>query len=172
MSAQRLAERCEALGLPVKRSTIANLESGRRDTLTLTELVVLARALDVPPILLIYPVGYAETVEALPGQEVPPWTAAKWFTGEDSEARQVHAADRFRLHERWERAELEAELHIAEGNGSAEVWAQQKDRATDALMGVRESMRQAGLTPPPLRPYLAKIEASRLRGDGGAEAGP
>lgn len=60
---------------------IANMESGRRTSVGLSELLVLARALDVPPLELAFPVGQSELVEVLPGQEVGTWAAAKWFTG-------------------------------------------------------------------------------------------
>ncbi|MFC7326281.1 helix-turn-helix domain-containing protein [Marinactinospora rubrisoli] len=83
MSAQELADRCANLGMPLKRSVLANLESGRRTTVTLAELIVLARALGVPPLLLAFPVAQEEHTEVLPGQTVGTWAAAKWFTGDD-----------------------------------------------------------------------------------------
>lgn len=84
MSAQQLADATAELGHPVARSVIANLESGRRDTVSIAELVVLARALRVPPLLLVFPIGSEPTVEVLPGVQVPTWPAALWFTGEGS----------------------------------------------------------------------------------------
>lgn len=82
MTAQDLADACERLGLPMKRSVLSNLENSRRPTLTVPELVVLAKALGVPPILLVFPVGQEELVEIWPGKRVGTWQAAKWFTGE------------------------------------------------------------------------------------------
>lgn len=81
-SAQQLSSRCEALGVPIQRSVLANLESGRRTTVTVAEVTVLARALDVPPVALIYPVGYVADVEVSPGAWTSPLVAAKWFTGQ------------------------------------------------------------------------------------------
>lgn len=81
MSAQQVADRCEELGMLVPRSVIANLESGRRTTVTVAELLVLAEALHVPPAQLVFPVGYQEKVEALPGREVSPIRAVQWFSG-------------------------------------------------------------------------------------------
>lgn len=83
MSAQDLADACKALGLSFSRSAIANFESGRRPTISVAELTVLGKALDVPPIELVFPVGYQEEVEVLPGHELPAWTALKWFAGEE-----------------------------------------------------------------------------------------
>jgi transcriptional regulator with XRE-family HTH domain len=81
-SAQRLADECGKLGLEITRSTLADLENGRRVTLSVAELLVIARALDVPPLLLVFPAGSEETVEALPGTARPAWRAAQWITGE------------------------------------------------------------------------------------------
>lgn len=81
MSVQQLADECERLGWPIKRTVLSNLESGYRETITVPELVVLARALAVPAIQLLYPLGIAPTVELLPGVELPTEDAARWFTG-------------------------------------------------------------------------------------------
>lgn len=81
LSAQQLADACHALGHPVPRSVIANLESGRRETITAAELVVLARALDVPPVELLYPLGQVPAVEVVPGRSVATDEALLWFTG-------------------------------------------------------------------------------------------
>ena len=72
----------DELGVPIRRSVLANLESGRRSTLSVAELLVLARALGVAPLMLLFPIGAAETIEVLPGEEVPVFAAARWFTGE------------------------------------------------------------------------------------------
>ncbi|RBY94078.1 hypothetical protein DQ244_01570 [Blastococcus sp. TBT05-19] len=82
MSAQKLADATAELGLPMARSVIANLESGRRETVTLPELFVLARALGVPPLLLVFPVGRRETVDTLPGGPADTLEALDWFIGQ------------------------------------------------------------------------------------------
>jgi hypothetical protein len=60
---------------------IANLESGRREALSVAELLILAAALDVPPVMLIAAVGYEERVELLPGVEETAWRARGWILG-------------------------------------------------------------------------------------------
>jgi transcriptional regulator with XRE-family HTH domain len=82
MSAQQLSDACAELGLPIARAVLANLESGRRGTVSVPELFVLAKALGVPPLMLLFPVGRSEFMEVLPGREMDTWAAAKWFTGE------------------------------------------------------------------------------------------
>ncbi|MER5776844.1 helix-turn-helix transcriptional regulator [Streptomyces sp. NPDC002039] len=84
MSAQQLADRCAELGMPIARSVLANFESGRRPTLSVAELLVIAQALRVPPVALIVPVGYEPTVEVLPGLQAHAFEAAQWITGESS----------------------------------------------------------------------------------------
>ncbi|MFW5415717.1 helix-turn-helix transcriptional regulator [Nocardiopsis sp. CNT-189] len=84
MSAEQLAQKCTAAGLPMKRPVIANLESGRRPTVSLAELLILGKVLEVPPLLLIFPVGRTTVTEVVPGREAPTWLAAKWFTGEEA----------------------------------------------------------------------------------------
>lgn len=82
MSAQQLADRTAELGLPIPRSVLANLESGRRETVSIAEILILAAALDVAPIELISPVGFDQQVEMLPGRMIEPLSAMRWFTGE------------------------------------------------------------------------------------------
>lgn len=82
LTVQALADRCSSLGLPLDRSVLAKLEKGLRQTITVGEVLVLAKALEVPPLLLIIPVGDAELWEVFPGYEVPPWSAAQWLAGE------------------------------------------------------------------------------------------
>jgi transcriptional regulator with XRE-family HTH domain len=82
LTAEQLAARCSQLGLSLNRSVIANLESGRRPLTSVAELLVLARALEVPPVRLVVPLGHAETIEVSPGKNAAVWDAFRWFVGE------------------------------------------------------------------------------------------
>lgn len=82
MSAQQLADKTDELGMPIARSVLANLESGRRETVSVAEVLVLAAALGVSPIELMCPVGFDEQTEMLPGRMMDPLAAMRWFTGE------------------------------------------------------------------------------------------
>jgi transcriptional regulator with XRE-family HTH domain len=82
MSAQQLADRTAELGMEIPRSVIANLESGRRETVTVPELQVLAAALHVAPVELACPAGFDEQTEILPDRMVDPLSASHWFRGE------------------------------------------------------------------------------------------
>jgi transcriptional regulator with XRE-family HTH domain len=81
LSAQQVADRCDRLGFPVPRSVVANLENGRRETLGVAELLMLAAALEVPPLDLLVPLGREPETEILPGVHVASWDAAQWVTG-------------------------------------------------------------------------------------------
>jgi transcriptional regulator with XRE-family HTH domain len=82
MSVQKLADKTDELGMLIPRSVLANLESGRRDTISVAEVLVLAAALDVTPIDLICPAGFDKQTEMLPGAMMDPLSAMRWFTGE------------------------------------------------------------------------------------------
>lgn len=74
-----LSERCAELGHPIPRNTVVGLETGRRETLTLGELVIIGAALEVAPALLAFPAN--EFVQYLPGERVTSYEAMEAFTG-------------------------------------------------------------------------------------------
>jgi len=89
LTGQQLANDTERLGYPITRSQVANYESGRKQSLDVAELLVLAAALGVPPIALLFPRLPDGDVEVLPGQVMSSAEAMRWFTGEiDSTERQ------------------------------------------------------------------------------------
>jgi len=79
---QELADRCTELGYPMRRTTLSNLESGLRKSITLHEVLIIAVALGVPPVMLVFPGLPTEPVEYRPGVTIESWPAARWFTGE------------------------------------------------------------------------------------------
>ncbi|MBE7699235.1 helix-turn-helix transcriptional regulator [Oerskovia sp. Sa1BUA8] len=80
VSARELSERCEGLGYPIPRSTIANIESGRKRELPVQELAVLAAALNLAPLALLYDSEHMQPV--LPNKERTLGEALLWFSGE------------------------------------------------------------------------------------------
>lgn len=82
MSGRALAERCAQLGLPIAQPVLAKLENGRRESISVAELIVIAQALNVPPTLLIVPVSQQAKMELLPGREADTGDALAWFAGE------------------------------------------------------------------------------------------
>lgn len=80
ISAQRLSELCGELGYPIPRSTIANIESGRKRDIPVQEVAVIARAMKVPPIRVLYEIT-SPSVEIVPGVNRSAFEAAEWFSG-------------------------------------------------------------------------------------------
>jgi transcriptional regulator with XRE-family HTH domain len=184
LTAQQLADRCAALGLPLNRSVIASLESGRRPVVTLAELLVLAAALEVTPLALAIPLGRRETMEILPGVELSTWHAAEWWQGQDqavidADGRLIIGPLESKDDERLKRAEqLSREGHLDVGwlgYSSQVIHGQVLHLAEDvlldpsrpekdleiawgALAAIRRDIRARGLIPPPLRPELARLE--------------
>jgi transcriptional regulator with XRE-family HTH domain len=83
LTGQQLADDTERLGYPITRSQIANYECGRKQSLDVAELLVLAAALGVPPVALLFPNLPDGDVEVLPGQVMSSADAMRWFTGEN-----------------------------------------------------------------------------------------
>lgn len=81
-SAQWLADRTAELGQPVSRSQIANYENGRKKGLDVAELTIIAAALGVPPVALMYPNLPDGEVERIPGEVVTATAATRWFSGD------------------------------------------------------------------------------------------
>lgn len=79
MSAQQVSDAMDAFGVPMARPVLSNLENGRREAVSVPELLALSAVLRVPPLLLLLPMGQADQVEILPGVTVQPGEAAEWM---------------------------------------------------------------------------------------------
>ncbi|MFF3273143.1 transcriptional regulator [Streptomyces chrestomyceticus] len=175
-SAQCLADQCERLGHPIPRNVIANMESGRRASLPLVDVMVLAAALKTYPVCLIFPVGYVDQTQELPFQSlVPTWDALRRFTGEeDVLGRDAGLVPDFERHSALVRtalAALEEEEQAQFTAKTATSRAQQEeaerrrtkygDQAISAkynLRYLRRDLRDAGATPPDLPPALGDVD--------------
>ncbi|MFH9938555.1 helix-turn-helix domain-containing protein [Streptomyces murinus] len=180
ISVQRLADICsEEYGVPMKRSVLANFEGGRRPALSLVELLVIARILEVPPVQLLFPVGLQETTEVLPDKVVDTWAALKWFTGEapqlpddqpsDTAERNAAPVRLFRRHEQlvadWQRSnrqlgEAMATMGTTPDSHIVQLASQALNQLGESIKEVRQQMRRRGLTPPELTPDLTYVDAN------------
>ncbi|MCH9668944.1 MAG: helix-turn-helix domain-containing protein [Actinomycetia bacterium] len=80
LTAQQLAQRTADLGYPITRVAISKIEGNKRaGKVDVAELIVLAKALEMPPVLLLYP-GFPEGYDAR--VDIP--TAHDFKTGSDS----------------------------------------------------------------------------------------
>ncbi len=171
LTAQGLADRCKDLGLPIGRPAIAKLESGIRQSVSAAEVQVLARALDVPPLLLLAPLGQQDTTEVLPGQFLDPLAAMAWFAGEArfgdpapyavlrEESRpgpDNDDAEEFRTH-RFLVDTLARSLQRGAPNDDFE-YRGQLDTQARVIRHVRDEIRRRALTPPALPDGLEFID--------------
>jgi transcriptional regulator with XRE-family HTH domain len=69
------------LGIQWNRTTVAKLETGRRESVSVQELLALALVLDVPPISLLADPSADELIPLADGIEVDPWSALLWMSG-------------------------------------------------------------------------------------------
>ncbi|MGW0711632.1 helix-turn-helix domain-containing protein [Streptomyces sp. NPDC002643] len=174
------ADACSARGLSVPKTTITNLETGRRSSVDLAEFIVLADVLGVPPIALLFPLDTAPTVDVLPGQPVPTWDALAWFTGETASPEAApkgsprELLDVFRAHSdavsaaRASMALAKDRRRMANTTLNPNRRKELLEAATGyeqfafddarALREFRNTMRERGLVPPQLPTELAYIE--------------
>jgi transcriptional regulator with XRE-family HTH domain len=170
MSAEQLAAAVTGLGLPYTRAQVTNLEAGRRNSITVGEVLAIAAVLEVPPLLLIFPFGDEQAATYLPGKTADTWDAAQWFTGDtpmpayrDSpEGPDRHWSQRFnrysrpvalyRQHDRYI-ADWRRRIELGEDRNSEHVLS-----AEEMLEATREHMRARGITPPTLPDELTHIE--------------
>jgi transcriptional regulator with XRE-family HTH domain len=184
-SIRRLAEECERLGAPgLTEASLGNIERGQKEgakrtqrRLLVEELAVLAKALEVPPILLVFPVGRESEVEVLPGVPLNTWAAVKWWMGEESLP--FTRADLATNGDAWFVAaapvayyrsldHLINEWALHQGAEDTEQSKQRRHELEDRLRDLRQNMRRAGLDPGGLPPFLAHIDgAEKGAGQGG-----
>lgn len=81
MSAQKLSDALESLGVPMERAVLSGWENGRRTSLDVTELLAVARVLEVAPAELLIPEAEVEGVEMLPGEHMTRAAALAWIAG-------------------------------------------------------------------------------------------
>ncbi|MEV0281909.1 transcriptional regulator, partial [Streptomyces sp. NPDC050610] len=144
--------------------------------LPLVDVMVLAAALETYPASLIFPVGYVETTQELPFQDlVPTWDALRRFTGEqevsgydaglvpDFETHASLVSTALTALEEAERARFTAEAATGpaqreEAEHRRTKYADQAISAKYHLRYLRRDLRDDGATPPDLPPALADVD--------------
>lgn len=87
LTAQKLSDLTEHIGPHISRGTIAKIEGNHRGgKIEVSELITLARALDVPPAILLFPRYPSGLVSLFPDEMLgsftcPAFFAAEWFAG-------------------------------------------------------------------------------------------
>lgn len=171
-SAKWLSERTAELGYRISPTVIAKLDSGHRgDVLSVAEWLVLGAALDVPPILLLYPDMPDGLVDMLPGVPRPSSWAAAWIQGDmteldswtilpegtqiDDDARKIIELTR-------ERAYVNAQIRAAKellGEGLPD------NRVTQVLEQITQARKRIRELDDLLRIYGATVDEARSDGD-------
>ena len=175
LTAQQLSDVLrDQLGVDMKRTVIGGLEAGTRKTVSISEVFAVAHVLDVPPLLLIAPVGDAGDVEVLPGVMVDPWSIVRWAGGEGT-LRQLDFAPEqealvgllrlYRWHDQSIR-EWDVARHVTVGAGEAdEQFALARLRGiTNDIATARGLIRQIGAEPPPLPLQLQYLDERKAGG--------
>jgi transcriptional regulator with XRE-family HTH domain len=186
LTAEQLAERCAAAGAPeITAAVIANIETGRRDKttkrrrrdVTIDELLILACALEVPPVSLLLPSG-AEHLAVTPKVEMYAPEVLAWMGGEGyppasvrrdqgTVQRWFEVAGRLRLlREFWQAAALPLALSQPAVVMTDEQRQQEISKAVANLADVTNRMVESGVTPPPL-PLDMRTAVGLLPPDGG-----
>lgn len=158
-SAERLGEEMSAVGVPWTRDVVVNLETGRRKTLAVHELLALAWVLDADPVELIVPQGdrlEKVAVPVTPAILVSPVSVRSWFRDKMGSLRAF-------LDER--ASETEAEYEDSIRDAVANAYAReppphdmpQEEMVRQILDGLRE--RRGGKLVPDLVTYLPPVQA-------------
>lgn len=160
MSAQALADRVTELGLAMSRSTLADIENGRRKFITVAELLAIANALNAAPIMLVFPGPYTEpeVVDGLPAKTsgdpmgyAYKSEAMRWFCGESMNDRIItnfaaYEDNRRPLREARELDDLEREKTAIERNIRSSVEEGNEDQVelyTRLLSNIDRKIEQA-----------------------------
>jgi len=180
LTAQQLSDACAELGADVPASVINNVETGRRSSFDVAELLVVAEALGIAPVNLLFPLGRQDTVEVLPGRVIPVWEAVAWFTDETPLAKAAPegspraVVDAFRVHadmvttaqtsqrllgehQRKANTSLNA-TRRADHLRSAEQFGDMLLQDAQALRLLRATMREQALVAPHLPEALAFVD--------------
>jgi transcriptional regulator with XRE-family HTH domain len=169
ITAEELSARATDMGHPLSRVAITQIENGKRG-ISLDEALVLALALNVPPLLLLLPLDDVERVAITPKIAAHPDAVRRWLVGEEEygwarfgSPEWLAAAETLRLWEALHEA-LEAlqdsqrALMNAEFVNDDDTVRRARERYVKrihAYADVRDEMVSSGVTPPKVDKTLA-----------------
>ena len=177
-SALDLSVKTAELGHEVPRSVIANLENNRRDVITLAEILILSAALEIPPILLMTPLGRSAVIEVLPHIAISPWRVRGWIMGtvdlladvSPRAGRDVPPSrwrdgrdiiDLFEVHhsliDEYSARQRQLERALRDDMSGIDDWIKVLDYTRQRLINHRALMRRLELAPPDLPAAIANI---------------
>jgi hypothetical protein len=161
---QWLSDETERVGHRVPRTTISELESGKRKSVSTAELCLLAWALKVPPIRLLYPDLPDGPVEIIPGKKVPSIDAATWFSGELTYLPKLTARSEAASDEQWLRDAAET-LEINEGAHLVHLARERREQETriSTLARLITRLRASSEDPSLADQFVKEIAAAEAR---------
>lgn len=128
-SAQWLSDQTDALGHRVSRSTISEIETGRKKSVTTVELSILSWALGVPPVQLMFPSMPDGPAEVIPNVEVTCIDASMWMSGERTFDGAITRLDR-------DRRPLEAKLENDSAAGRLVMLSRERAEIQSQMAGL------------------------------------
>lgn len=81
LNRQQLGEAMTACGVEWNRFTVSSLENGKRQNVSVTELLALARVLDVAPVHLLVPLEDEQPYQVTPTEVLPAHRVRPWVRG-------------------------------------------------------------------------------------------
>lgn len=152
----QLAKEMAKLGYPIDRVTLSKLEAGgtRAENASLQEVLTLAAALEVPPVLLFLPIGEDSDVQVTPAVRISAEMAYGWIIGDEEFAVRdpESGANVVRKVSQWGTQALAPVAYLRESNRLAENFYRAEsqvrraeasgndDEATDARSGVDRAL--------------------------------
>lgn len=86
LSANDLSQTCAEFGMPIARAVLSKMDNGLRNNISIPELLVIARALQVAPANLMFSPLSTEKVEYLPGELMDTMDASERLTTPEPQA--------------------------------------------------------------------------------------
>jgi hypothetical protein len=146
VSAKVLSNRTADLGFEIPRNTITNLENGRKESVPVHEVAVLAAALGIAPADLLLPVATEESVSVLPETTGSTVQSGNWFvSGTDGSAPTWGTSSELSAH-----LEHDALVSVVQRHMDAGAAGEAVARQVVPLAARRDVMQQAGMSLPGL----------------------
>lgn len=172
ISAATLSNRCKELGHPIARAVIAKMDSKDRANISIPELMVIAEALGLAPLDLIYPPYSAgDEVERLPSDFVVEQAARERFIRYDGLKSNTQASDtagiRFMV-QKWaddvEEAERTIQLVTSPGQdtGYRSYLEKQLLMKLHYVLTLRRDLEGLGVSMPELPDGLAEVMEQKM----------
>lgn len=143
LTGEQLAKRTRALGYPISRVAIGKIESnGRTGKMDVAEVAVLAAALNIPPVMLLYPGLPHARYRDLPYSEHTALDALLWHTGEALGYNGFDSSDPAATQTAAQPLNLARTLHQSEQERRTAVAAIEASRTTQEVQFLERSAQQ------------------------------